>query len=102
MVIINQYQLTTVKCKYLQPHGASIKTCLVGYGPSGTCADPPYITQVQKFTNSTIDVELSPFPKFQNKTQYCYRVTANDGTSTAAVIGTFYVGEGLHVQQSVM
>lgn len=94
MVIINQHHLTTVTCKYLQPQTTSIKSCLVGYGPSGACADPPFATQVRKVTNSTIDVELSPFPKFRNETQYCYRVTANNGIPTVAIIGTFYVGKG--------
>jgi hypothetical protein len=94
MVSINQHRLTTVTCEYLQPQTTGIKSCLVVYGPSGTCADPPHVTQVRKVTNSTIDVELSPFPKFHNETQYCYRVTANNGISTAAVIGTFYVGKG--------
>ena len=95
MVIINQYHLTSATCKYLQPQTSSIKSCLVGYGPSGTCADPPYVTQQRKFTNSTIDVDLSPFPKFHNETQYCYRVIANNGTSTVVVIGTFFVGKCL-------
>ena len=101
MVIVSQHFLTTITCKYLQPQTSSIKSCLIAYGPSTntTCADPPYVTQVQKFTNSTIDVELSPFPKFHNETLFCYRVTASNGTSTVAVMGTFHVGKYFKICQ---
>lgn len=92
-VVIDNLSSTSVTCKFLNIQTSSIKSCSIQYGPNTTCENLPYSSQVEQFTNNTIDVILPPFPQFQKKTLFCFALTANNGKFTVVVKGTFHAGK---------
>ena len=86
--------LSAVICKFIEDHGNNMKSCTIAYGPGEACDN--LISNHSLITDSTVTFDSVvinlPVLSQSRGMEYCYVVTASNGSFTAMVKGTFSTG----------
>ena len=80
---------SSVMCKFLGQNTGSIKSCKIEYGPEQSCPNLTLSSQGDPTATDSVVVGIS---LLNNVSQYCYLLTASNGTMTVAVTGMFTTG----------
>ena len=84
----------TATCLFLHQQESSYKSCSIMYGlPAGeTCTSLSYQSNTSESNYVYMHIGLPTTNQLQSQSEYCFTITASNGTLTAMVEGTFTTG----------
>ena len=83
----------TATCYFLHHQGTSShKSCTIAYGSLDENCMALTLSQLSMSVSNSVQIRLPINNQFQPQSEFCFTMTANNGTFAAMVEGTFYTG----------